>query len=64
LGKGLPWGVKGGELLHMVEEMFAERARGPEIDIALALCLVDFMEDAATIVFSDSDELGSPEYNV
>ena len=60
---GCPWGaVRGGDRPNMVEEMMKERARGPELDVALALCRADFMEDANTVADSgsDSDGPGSP----
>ena len=44
----------------MVEELCNERARGPELDLALALCRADFLGDANTVADSGSDEPGSP----
>ncbi len=38
---------RGEEPPDMIEEMFSKWARGAEFDVALALCMADFMEDAA-----------------
>jgi hypothetical protein len=58
---GWPWGVvRAADPPNMVEEMLNERTRGPELDLALALCRADFMEDANTVADSGSDEPGSP----
>ena len=58
---GWPWGVvRNGDHPNMVEEMLKERTRGPELDLALALCRADFLEDANTVADSGSDEPGSP----